>query len=89
MEQDFLLVLRQVIWSVGLANILVYAAGRVTEKESLEPLCPGGFVYWSITEGLFVQLNVSGRSAEDGLDDFPAGLDGSPNLPCQQTYPPQ
>jgi len=41
MEQDFLLLLRQVIWGVGLANILVYAAGRVTEEKALELLSPG------------------------------------------------
>lgn len=84
MEQDFLLLFRQIVWGVGLANILVHAAGRVTEEEALEPLGLWGFVYWSTTEGLFVQLNVGGRSAEDSLDDFLAGLDGSPDLPCQQ-----
>jgi len=85
MEQDFLLLFRQIIWGVGLANIPVYAAGRVTEEEALESLGLGGFVYWSITEGPFVQLNVGGCSAEDSLDDFPAGLDGSPDLFRYQT----
>ena len=89
MEQDFLLLVRQVIWGVGLANILVHAAGRVTEEKALEPLCPGGFIYWGISEGLFIQLNVGGRPAENSLDDFLAGLDGSPNLTCQQAYPLQ
>ena len=84
MEQDFLLLFRQIVWGVGLANIRLHAAGRVTEEEALEPLSLGGFVYWSIIEGLFVQLNVGGCSAEDGLDDFLAGLDGSPDLFCQQ-----
>ena len=84
MEQDFLLLFRQIVWCVGLANILVHAAGRVTEEEALESLGLGGFVYWSITEGLLVQFNVSGCPAEDSLDDFPAGLDGSPDLFCYQ-----
>ncbi len=89
MEQDFLLLFRQIVWGVGFAYIVVYAAGRVTKKEALESLGLGGFVYRSIAEGLFVQLNVGGRSAEDSLDDFLAGLDGSPNLPCRQAYPLQ
>jgi hypothetical protein len=86
MEQDFLLLLCQIIWGIGLANILGHAAGRVTEEKALESLCPGGFVYCSITEGLFVQLNVCGRSAEDSLDDFLAGLGGSPDLLYQQAH---
>ena len=86
MEQGFLLLLRQVVWGAGLAYIVVNTAGRVTEQEALEPLGLGRFVYWSITEGLFVQLNVRGCPAEDSLDDFPAGLDGSPDLPCQQAH---
>jgi len=84
MEQDFLLLFRQIVWCVGLANIPVHATGWVTEEEALEPLSLGGFVYWSIIEGLFVQLNVGRRSAENGLDDFLAGLDGSPDLFCYQ-----
>ena len=85
MEQGFLLLLRQVIWGVWLANILVHAAGRVAEEEALESLGLGGFVYRSITEGLFVQLNIGGRSAEDSLDDLLAGLDGTPDLFCYKT----
>ena len=54
MEQDFLLSIRQVIWGVGLAYIVVYTAGRVAEEKALEPLCPGGFIYWGISEGPFV-----------------------------------
>ena len=89
MEQDFLLLFRQVIWGVGLAYIVVYTAGRVAEEEALEPLYPGRFIYWGISEGPFVQQDISWRPAEDSLDDFLAGLDGSPNLPCQQAYPLQ
>ena len=84
MEQDFLLLVRQAIWGVGLAYIVVYAAGWVAEEEALEPLCLDGFVYWGISEGPFVQQDVSGHPAEDSLDNFLAGLDGSPNLSCQQ-----
>ena len=84
MEQDFLLPVHQVIRGVGLAYIVVDTAGRVTEEEALEPLCRSGFVYRGISEGPFVQQDVSRHPAEDSLDDFPAGLDGSPNLPCQQ-----
>ena len=86
MEQDFLLLLRQIIRGVGLAHVIVYTAGWVTKEKALESLSLGGFVYWSITEGLFVQLNVGGCPAEDGLDEFPAGPNGSPDLPCQKTH---
>ena len=79
MEQDFLLPVRQIIWGVGLAYIVVYAAGRVTEEEALESLCPVRFVYWGISEGPFVQQDISGHPAENSLDDFLAGLDGSVN----------
>jgi len=85
MEQDFLLLLGQIVRGVGLANIPVHAAGRITEEKALESLGLGRFVYRSITEGLFVQLDIGGRSAEDGFDDFPAGLNGSPDLFCYQT----
>ena len=88
-EQDFLLLFRQVVRGVGLADILVHAAGRVTEEEALESLGLGRFVYRGITEGLFVQLDVTGCPAEDGLDDFGAGLDGSTDLFCYQACPLQ
>lgn len=84
-EQDFLLLVRQIVWGVGLVYIVVYTTGWVTEEKALEQLSSGGFIYWSIPKGLFVQLNVNGRSAEDSLDDFLAGLNGSPDLTCQQT----
>lgn len=89
MEQDFLLPVRQVIWGVGLAYIVVYAAGRVTEEEALELLGPGGFVYRSISKGFFIEPDAGWCPAEDSLDDFFAGLDGSLNLSCQQVYPLQ
>ena len=85
MEQDFLLLVCQFVWGVGLLYIVVYAAGWVTEDKALEQLSSGGFIYWSIFKRLLVQLNVNRRSAEDSLDDFLAGLNGSPDLTCQQT----
>ena len=89
MEQDFLLLLRQVVRCVGPVNILVHAAGRITEKEAFELLCWGRFVYRCVFEGLFVQLNVAGCSAEDGFDDFGAGPDGSTDLFCYKARPLQ
>jgi len=88
-KQDFLLLLRQIIRRIGLTYIIVYTAGRVTEEKALKSLSLGGFVYWSIIEGLFVQLNVGGCPAEDGFDDILAGLDGSPDLSCQKIHLPQ
>lgn len=82
-EQDFLLLVRQIVWGIGLVYIVVHAAGGITEEKTLEQLSSGGFIYWSVFKGLLVQLNVNRRSAEDSLDDFLAGLDGSPDLFCQ------
>jgi hypothetical protein len=36
MEQDFLLLVHQVIWGVRLVYILTYAAGWVTEEKALK-----------------------------------------------------
>jgi len=45
MEQDFLLLFRQIVWGVGLANIPVYAAGRITEEKALDGVLPKACSY--------------------------------------------
>jgi len=36
MEQDFLLLVRQIVWRIGLVYIVVYATGWVTEEKALK-----------------------------------------------------
>ena len=36
MEQDFLLLIRQIVWGIGLVYIVVHTAGWITEEKALE-----------------------------------------------------
>ena len=58
-KQDFLLFSRQIIRSVRLTDVLVNAAGWVAKEKSFEALCVRGFIYWSVSKVLFIQLNIT------------------------------
>jgi hypothetical protein len=36
MEQDFLLLVRQIVWGIGLVYIVAHTAGWITEEKALE-----------------------------------------------------
>jgi len=88
-KEDFLVFGRQVVGGIRSPDVLLDAAGRIAEEEALEALGIGGFVDWGVVEAVLVRLDVTGREAEYGLDDFLAGLDGSPDLFDQQVHLPE
>jgi len=77
---------RQIVWGVGLADILLDATGWVAEEKALDPLGRGGFVYGRISKTLFVQPDAGRSPAENGLNNFLAGLDRPADLLCQQAH---
>ncbi len=84
-EQDLLVPVHQVVWSIRFADVLLYAAGWITEEKALDPLRSGGLVYRGLTEAAFIQLNGGRRPAEDRLDNGLAGLDPPPDSAGQQS----
>ena len=88
-KKDFLVFGRQVIGGVRSADILLDAAGRIAEEKTFEALGIGGFVDRGVVEAVLVRLDVTGREAEYGLNDFLARLNRSPDLFDQQVHLPE
>ena len=84
MKENLLVLLGQTVGRVRSADIMLNAAGRIPEEEPLETLRRRGFVDRSIVETLLVQINVPRRSAKDGLNDFFARFNASPDLLGEQ-----
>ena len=88
-KKDFLVFGRQVIGGVRSADILLDAAGRIAEEKTLEALGIGGFVDGGVVEAVLVRPEVTGSQAENGLSDFLACLNRSPDLFDQQVHLPE